>query len=306
MHRSKMLQSKHITSIVSIFIITVLASFANAFAQNTADTAKQVFFAAAHTKLSTYIIKQPNVIFPEILKGNEAFATDYIADYSYNKKKYLVTMFAKSKNMLPKAKLILKKYHLPEELSTLIILESECKADAESGAGAVGYWQIMDVVAKEYGLSYVKHLNVAERKKLNRLDAKRAALLFKKMSLQKDDRKNFSKSTQAAARYLHERRENLNDNWLLIVASYNCGEGKVRRAIKKSGKIAPDFWAIKKFLPLETQNYVMNFIALNVIYQNYDNFIKDNLIFTPLKISLPTNFDQINSDESEEVTNGSE
>ncbi len=40
------------------------------------------------------------------------------------------------------------------------------------------------------------------------------------------------------------------------------------------------FWDIKKYLPAETKSYVMNFIALNVIFNNYDKFIKNELIFT--------------------------
>ena len=50
--------------------------------------------------------------------------------------------------------------------------------------------------------------------------------------------------------------------------------------MQKTGKENPSFWDIKKYLPAETKSYVMNFIALNVIFNNYDKFIKNELIFT--------------------------
>lgn len=268
------------------------------YAQNNADTAKKILLASVDiNKEIFYTIKQSNVIFPDILKGNEALASDYIATFSNNRRDYLVRMHTKGKAILPKVNTILKKYDLPQELSVLMILESAYDANAVSKAGAVGYWQFMDGVAKEYGLKYTQHLSAAERKKIARLNAKKGKRHVKAKPRQKDERKNFDKSTLAAARYLRDRGLNLNNNWLLIVASYNCGVGNVWNAMKKTGKENPDFWDIKKYLPNETQTYVMNFIALNVIYHNYDNFISNNLNFTPVKILLPDNFKDINTEE---------
>ena len=70
--------------------------------------------------------------------------------------------------------------------------------------------------------------------------------------------------------------------------------------MKKSGKENPNFWDIKKYLPAETKAYVMNFIALNVIFANYENFIKNKLIFKPVKIEVPDNFEQNMSDALQE------
>ncbi|MEO9211244.1 MAG: hypothetical protein ABI208_09095, partial [Ginsengibacter sp.] len=67
---------------------------------------------------------------------------------------------------------------------------------------------------------------------------------------------------------------------LLTVAAYNCGQGRVRLAIKKSGIKNPDYWDIKEFLPKETKRFVMNFVSLNVIQANYDKFLNKNLDFT--------------------------
>ncbi len=255
----------------------------------------------ASTKIKNepfYFIQQPNVIFPEILKGNEANTSDYIASYSNKKRTYLVHLFNKGKKILPRVKTILKKNNLPEELGILMLMESDCNANALSKAGAVGYWQIMDVVAKEYGLNYVPRLCAAEKKKLTLLDAKKIALFFNNRAKRKDDRKNFSKSTITAARYLQDNCSTLGNNWLLVVASYNCGMGNIRKAIKKSGKINAGFWDIKKFLPAETQAYVMNFITLSVIYHNYENFNDNNLNFKAVKILMPDDFERIQTEET--------
>ena len=72
---------------------------------------------------------------------------------------------------------------------------------------------------------------------------------------------------------------NLNNDWLLVAASYNWGVGNVWNAMERSGKKNPTFWDIKQQLPAETRSYVMNFIALNVIFKNYENFSSNKLCF---------------------------
>jgi membrane-bound lytic murein transglycosylase D len=301
-NRLKLLLVKCFTS----FAI-VLATFSNSAAQNNTDTIKKILLASANFyNKPSYILKEANVIFPDILKGNEDASTAYITSFSEKKRTYLKMLYTKTKKMLPRINIIFKKYHLPEELGTLMLLESGGNGNAVSKAGAVGYWQIMDEVAKEYGLKYGHQLNSAEKKKISKLNTKKAGAFFKARGKQKDDRKNFYKSTMAAARYLHERRLNLDDNWLLVVASYNCGVGNVWNAMKKSGKENASFWDIKKYLPAETQAYVLNFITLNVIFCNYDNFINNNLNFTAVKITMPDNFEHINLPETEENSTSSD
>ena len=281
----------------ALCIAAVMLQATGAFAQNVTDTTRKILLAGAHVKRGPeYIIKQANIVFPEILKGEEAPAVDYVANFGNNKRGYLLAMHEKGKEIIPQANAILKQYGLPEELSVLLMLESACNANVVSRSGAVGYWQIMDVVAKQYGLKYVQKMSAAQRKKLMRLNAKRYGHRLK-MVKPKDERTNFDKSTVTAARYLNDSREAFNDNWLLVVASYNCGIGSVLNAIKKTGKVNAGFWDIKKFLPLQTQSYVMNFIALNVIYKNYDNFVANNLIFKPVPMLIPDNFQQYMTEE---------
>ncbi|MGI8583830.1 MAG: lytic transglycosylase domain-containing protein [Chitinophagaceae bacterium] len=220
--------------------------------------------------LTTAITKEANIIYPASLKENMDESLDYIQKFSKKKRDYLIRTYQKGKKFFPKVAAVLKRYQLPQELKVLIALESAFNPNAVSGAGAVGYWQFMNASAIEYGLRIVDEKDAADPKN-------------KRM----DERKNFAKSTIAAAKYLRDRCKNLNNDLLLMVASYNCGIGNVWQAKKKCGKNNPDFWDIKKFLPAETQSYVMNFIALNVVFENYDKFLKNKLIFNSETIEIP-------------------
>lgn len=269
-------------------------------------------YALVDTAAKECVLAESNVEFPDILKGNEDASIDYIEKFSIRRRDYLIRMYSKGKTLLPKAAGILKKHDLPEELKVLMILESAYNANAVSRAGAVGYWQFMDAAAKQYGLKYISREEKAETITVKKIIKKRGRKIVveKKEKVKKDlakckvkkvdERTNFNKSTVAAARYLRDRRLNLDDNWLLVVASYNWGIGNVWNAMERCGKENPTFWDIKQYLPEETKAYVMNFIALNVIYKNYDNFLKNNLVFKAVKSTVPAdNFEDNISDELE-------
>ena len=228
---------------------------------------------------STYmVVKKANVVYPTIFTQHANEANDYVEKLGNNRRQYLLRTYTRSKKYFPKTIAILKKYKVPAEFAVLLALESGFNAKAISPAGAVGYWQIMDEVAKEYGLKIIEK----EDEKITRAKAKLVKPLPAKPVV--DERTNFIKSTTVAARYLKDRQKNLNGDWLLVAASYNCGVGTVWNAIKRSGKPNADFWDIKQFLPSETRAYVMNFIALNVIFHNYKTFLNDDLCFEDIVV----------------------
>ena len=124
---------------------------------------------------TAYITLEPNVIFPDVLTGNEEEAIEYIEKFAANRRAYLIRTYNRSKKYFPKAGAVLTKYNLPHELKILLALESAFNGNAVSKAGAVGYWQIMDEVAREYGLRYVpKQAVVVKTKKLKKAGAKSA------------------------------------------------------------------------------------------------------------------------------------
>ncbi|MEP7164984.1 MAG: lytic transglycosylase domain-containing protein [Ferruginibacter sp.] len=262
-----------IVKTLAIILLSLSAKKIFAFpAFNPEDTTRKILLPVIDKITdSVVVLKEANVEFPAILSGNETQSLDYIENFFTVRKNYLVRTYQRSKKIFPKVVSILKKYNVPEEFKVLLALESGFNGNAVSPAGAVGYWQIMDGVAREYGL------RIASNKKIKRTGKKHHV-----RSITTDDRKNFSKSTHAAARYLQDRSRNLNNDCLLMVASYNCGVGNVWNAMEKTGMSNPTFWDIKKFLPAETRAYVMNFIALNVLFHNYEKFSKNTLCFKPL------------------------
>ncbi|MBA3829198.1 MAG: lytic transglycosylase domain-containing protein [Taibaiella sp.] len=138
---------------------------------------------------------------------------------------------------------VLEKNKMPTQLKYLAVIESALDHNAVSHAGAVGPWQLMQSTAKLMGLT-VNH--------------------------GRDDRRDWYKSTNAAAKYLSILYGQLND-WLLVIAAYNSGPGPVRRAIARTG--SHNFWDIKPYLPHETQGHVLAFIATASIFENLSSFI---------------------------------
>jgi hypothetical protein len=200
-----------------------------------------------------------NVDYPSILNNHREETLDYVKKFGETRRESILKIYEKGKKFFPSIEAVFEKFNIPAELKVLIALESGFNANAISPAGAVGYWQMMAAAAKHYGLS------TSYSAKYKRYD----------------DRKNLARSTVGAAKYLRNSHLIYNDI-LLTVGSYNCGVGGINNAIRKSGKKNATFWDIKNYLPSETRKYVMNFIAMNVILQNFDKFKNNELIFTPV------------------------
>lgn len=132
---------------------------------------------------------------------------------------------------------ILLNYGLPTELKYLAVIESKLKTGAVSWAGAVGPWQFMPQTARGYGL---------------------------KVTRTRDDRRDYFKSTHAAAKYLKNLFQEFGD-WLLVIAAYNGGPGNVYNAIKKSK--SRNFWDLQYYLPAESRNHVKKFIGTHYIFE---------------------------------------
>ncbi len=150
---------------------------------------------------------------------------------------------------------VLTKHNIPKELKYLAVIESALNNKALSPVGAVGPWQLMETTAQMLGL---------------------------KVSGKRDDRTDWFKSTNAAAKYLNTLYGQFND-WLLVVAAYNSGPVPVQRAITRTG--SHSFWDIKKFLPRETQGHVLAFIATASIFESMKKFIGTGAIPADFKFS---------------------
>jgi membrane-bound lytic murein transglycosylase D len=79
-----------------------------------------------------------------------------------------------------------------------------------------------------------------------------------------DQRRQTVQSTIAVTGYLKELFKQF-DDWLLVVAAYNCGAGNVYKAIKLSG--SREFWKLQRYLPAETSAHVKHFVATHYYYE---------------------------------------
>jgi membrane-bound lytic murein transglycosylase D len=155
----------------------------------------------------------------------------------------LKKMIRESEYYFPIYKKVLDKNNIPFELVYLSVIESALNPLAESKSGAVGLWQFMPQTGKIYKLEQTRYI---------------------------DERRDIEKSTEAACIYLKGMYEHYGD-WLLAIASYNCGPGNVNKAIRNSGG-SKDFWTICKYLPKETQYYVPKFIAMAYLMNFYEYY----------------------------------
>lgn len=154
---------------------------------------------------------------------------------------------------------VLDRYNLPQELKYVSIIESNLNPNAQSWCGAMGLWQFMPYTGRSMGM---------------------------RIDYSIDERKSIINSTEKACEFFTSSFTTFND-WLLAIASYNCGPGNVNKAIRKSG--STDFWKVRYYLPKETQAYVPRFIATAYVL-NYTRFATYNSN-TSSHILVPTPID---------------
>lgn len=134
---------------------------------------------------------------------------------------------------------------VPEWLLSVGFVESTYSSAAHSPAQAHGIWQFIPGTGDRYGL---------------------------KRTAWSDERASPEKSTRAAARYLRDLHALFGD-WLLALAAYNWGEGRVARVIHRTG--IRDFWTMadRGLMPQETANYVPSVLAASRLLLGTDKTV---------------------------------
>lgn len=135
--------------------------------------------------------------------------------------------------------------NIPGEMALLPVVESAFVPDAYSKADASGLWQFIPSTGEEYGLE---------------------------QNAWYDGRRDIYASTQAATTYLKELSETFDGDWLLALASYNCGKGNVRKSIEKNEDryMSTDYWSLS--LPKETLDYVPRLLAISRIFAHAEEY----------------------------------
>ncbi|OSN10191.1 lytic transglycosylase [Lonsdalea iberica] len=135
----------------------------------------------------------------------------------------------------------IKQRKMPMELVLLPIVESAFNPNAQSSANAVGLWQIVPGTGRHYGLQQDKWY---------------------------DGRRDVAASTTAALNMMQRLNRMFDGDWLLTIAAYNSGEGRVMQAIKanKAKGRPTNYWSLA--LPYETSIYVPKMLALSDILKH--------------------------------------
>ena len=157
-----------------------------------------------------------------------------IKRFQTSEKSFFISSYKRSGLYRPMIVQKLKEAGLPEELSWLPLVESGFKIKALSRARALGLWQFIPSTGYKFGL---------------------------KRDVWIDERMDPEKSTIAAIAYLKKLHEIFGD-WYTVLASYNCGEGRVLKVISRQHmNYLDNFWDLYRQLPFETARYVPRFIA---------------------------------------------
>lgn len=141
---------------------------------------------------------------------------------------------------------------IPLELALIPVIESSYNPHVVSPSNTAGIWQFIPETGRNFGLKQTSGYS---------------------------GRKDVVASTAAVIRYLKKLHSDFDQDWLLVLAAYNSGEGTVANAIeknKRAGK-ATDFWSLP--LPAHTQTYVPRLIALAKVVANPQRF---NLSLNPI------------------------
>ncbi len=177
----------------------------------------------------------------------------YIHVYTLKKPDKLEVMLGLKEYYFPMIEEVLDLYDLPLELKYLAVIESALNPRAVSRVGATGMWQFMLGTGRMYKLEVNSFV---------------------------DQRRDPMVATHAAAQFLRDLYNIYND-WVLVIAAYNCGPGNVNKAIRRSGG-KTSYWDIYPYLPRETRGYVPAYIGATYAM----NYYKEHNL-TPKFIDVP-------------------
>lgn len=186
---------------------------------------------------------------PEFL-NNEYFIDVKNSFLNDERQDYLLAKFQKGYEFIPTLKEMFLKEGIPQEFLYLAMIESGFSLTAKSRKQATGMWQFMPKTAKSLGLE---------------------------INAQIDERKDPIKSTKAAITYLKSLKESFG-KWYLAAIAYNCGDGRLRRAISEAGSdslsvlLDPEI----KYIPLESRMYIRKILSVSLMFRNVDTLKTSN------------------------------
>lgn len=140
---------------------------------------------------------------------------------------------------IPMLSSLIAQSDLPKEFLFIALAESRLQVSTSSSRGAAGLWQFMETTGRLHGLEVNQFV---------------------------DERRDHIKSTRAAITYLSSLKKQFG-KWYLAIIAYNCGDGRLTKAIRQAGTIDLRVLADPKraYLPAESRNYIRKVVALALL-----------------------------------------
>lgn len=207
-------------------------------------------------------VQNSNPVIPDSISFcGESIPLDYFDVREALERELLVNTFYHSQTILlikkanryfPTIEPILKENNIPDDFKYLAVAESGL-ANVVSPSNAVGFWQLLEGTAQDYGLE---------------------------INTEVDERYHLQKSTMAACKYLTESY-NKYTSWTLSAASYNVGRKGVDRQIERQKE--NDYFDL--LFNDETARYVYRILALKLVLENpehYNFYLKGSDLYEPI------------------------
>ncbi|ENY72039.1 membrane bound lytic murein transglycosylase D [Aeromonas diversa CDC 2478-85] len=152
-------------------------------------------------------------------------------NYLLGSKTHLERTLGRARPMLRLIEEELHRRHLPSWLLLVPLVESSYRLDVISHAGAAGPWQLMPETARRFGIPVEASF---------------------------DGRYSLPLATRGALDYLTWLKDTFDGEWLLALAAYNAGEGRLKASLTAGAG-----GSVQQLpLPAETRRYVARLQAL--------------------------------------------
>jgi len=147
-----------------------------------------------------------------------------------------ILMIKRAHRWMPVITSILKENNIPEDFKYIVAIESNFEENARSYRDAVGFWQLLEGTAEQYGLE---------------------------VNGEVDERRHPIKSTEAACKYIKDAYKKFG-SWTSVAASYNVGMRGLERRLEEQ-KVNSYFDVL---LNDETARYMFRVLAAKAILED--------------------------------------
>ena len=217
--------------LVAVAVIFILAIGIQSFTGSDEDNGKgSQLYTVAAVKIPEEISFAGERVPLDNFDTRESLDRELLVNTYFHSQTFL--LIKRSKRFFPLIEPILKKYGIPDDFKYLAVIESGLE-NSVSPRQAVGFWQLVEGTAKEYGMEVNDEV---------------------------DERYHIEKSTEAACKYFLESYQKYK-SWTMAAASYNAGRNGIDRQIGRQN--GDNYYDL--LLNEETSRYIFRALSIKMI-----------------------------------------